>query len=56
MIKLSVTPGAINRPPPRLGEHTAEILSGLGYEDEDIARLIDGGVARRPADTGVWGE
>ncbi|GAB6987545.1 CaiB/BaiF CoA-transferase family protein [Nocardioides pyridinolyticus] len=56
VLKMSATPGAIKRPPPRLGEHTAEILAGLGYEDGDIARLLDGGVARTPTDTGVWGE
>jgi formyl-CoA transferase len=29
-IKLGETPGAILRPPPRLGEHTAEVLLALG--------------------------
>lgn len=28
-IKLSESPGAIRLPPPRLGEHTEEILSSL---------------------------
>lgn len=34
-----------HRPPPLLGEHTREILSGLlGYRDERIAALIEKGV------------
>jgi formyl-CoA transferase len=42
--QLSKTPGEIRRPPPRLGEHTAEVLGGLGYSKEDIAALKDKGV------------
>ena len=38
-IKLSATPGAIERRAPRLGEHREEILHSLGYAAEEIARL-----------------
>jgi formyl-CoA transferase len=35
--KLSATPGAIRSPAPRLGEHTAEVLQGLGFSQGDIS-------------------
>jgi formyl-CoA transferase len=37
--KLSATPGAIRTMAPRLGEHTNEVLRGIGYSDADIERL-----------------
>lgn len=39
-VKLSETPGSIRRPPPRLGEHTEEVLEELlGYDREKIGEL-----------------
>jgi crotonobetainyl-CoA:carnitine CoA-transferase CaiB-like acyl-CoA transferase len=38
-VKLSDTPGRIRRAAPLLGEHTAEVLRELGYEDAEIADL-----------------
>ena len=38
-VKLSATPGEIRLPPPRLGEHTRDILKSLDYADEVIESL-----------------
>lgn len=40
----------ITRQAPRLGEHTEEILRDAGYADEEIARLLRSGAARRHGD------
>jgi formyl-CoA transferase len=37
--KFEKTPGAVSSPPPRLGEHTAAVLGGLGYTPEQVAEL-----------------
>jgi crotonobetainyl-CoA:carnitine CoA-transferase CaiB-like acyl-CoA transferase len=38
---LSETPPCLHRHPPRLGQHSEEILRQLGYSDTDIQRLRD---------------
>ena len=38
-VKLSETPGKVQRPAPLLGEHTEETLMELGYSKEAIADL-----------------
>jgi len=38
-IELTASGGGIERPPPRLGEHTEAILGELGYSDLDIEQL-----------------
>lgn len=38
-LKLSDTPGSVRHLGPRLGEHTAEVLSALGYSETEQQRL-----------------
>ena len=47
-VKLSRTPARTDVPGPGLGEHTREVLAGLGYSDEDIAALTDSGAVAGP--------
>ena len=44
--KLSSTPGKVRSLSPLPGEHTDEVLRGLGYNQEDIRNLRQQGVAR----------
>ena len=44
-VKFSETPVSIARGAPLLGEHTAEVLSELGYTDDEIEELIRSGAA-----------
>lgn len=39
--KYEKTPGVVESPPPKLSEHTHEILSNLGYSDDDIKKFKD---------------
>jgi len=42
--RFSVSPSEIKRPAPRLGEHSREILTGLGYDEHRCDTLISNGV------------
>jgi crotonobetainyl-CoA:carnitine CoA-transferase CaiB-like acyl-CoA transferase len=44
-LKLSKTPGVIETPPPRIGQHTAEVLGSLlGYSQAEIEQLRASGI------------
>ncbi len=47
-VKLSRTPGVVERPAPALGEHTAEVLRESGFGPEEVDALIEGGAAAGP--------
>jgi crotonobetainyl-CoA:carnitine CoA-transferase CaiB-like acyl-CoA transferase len=38
-VRLSETPGRVRSPGPTTGQHTEEVLTGLGYSREEIERL-----------------
>jgi alpha-methylacyl-CoA racemase len=48
-VKLSRTPAEPAAPGPALGEHTDEVLSGLGYSEDDIEALKGSGAVAGPA-------
>jgi alpha-methylacyl-CoA racemase len=48
-VKLSRTPGAVEKPGPALGEHTDEVLRSLGYSSDDIEALKKDGVVASAA-------
>lgn len=43
-IKLSDTPLGVRRPPPALGQDTVDVLSEIGYSEEEIESMRDEGV------------
>lgn len=45
-VKLSRTPASYRSPPPALGEHTRQVLEGLGLDAQMIAGLYASGIVR----------
>ena len=43
-LDFSLTPAAIQGPPPEVGEHTRAILREAGYGDRDIEEMLRGGI------------
>ncbi len=44
-VDFSESPGEVRLPPPRLGEHTAEVLGEAGLSETEIGDLLNSGVA-----------
>jgi len=42
--KFSETPGSIKTSTPVLGQHTEEIIKGLGYKDQEIKEMAEKGI------------
>jgi CoA:oxalate CoA-transferase len=42
--KMNKTPGSLDTPPPRLSQHTNDILKDLGYTDEQLKELKEKGI------------
>ncbi|MGE0881327.1 MAG: CaiB/BaiF CoA transferase family protein [Acidimicrobiia bacterium] len=49
LVHFSDTPGRIAGPPPRLGEHSRQVLASLGYHDDAIQSLATRGITTWPA-------
>jgi crotonobetainyl-CoA:carnitine CoA-transferase CaiB-like acyl-CoA transferase len=54
LIQFSDTPARIGGPPPRVGEHTREILAWLGRTDDEIDELGAAGVVTWPKPDYPW--
>jgi len=48
----SRTPSEVRRAPPRLGEHSSELLAEAGYSGAEIAELVASGVTLAPSQGG----
>ncbi len=54
LIQFSETPGHIDGPPPRVGENTREIMTWLGYTDDQIDALKANDVINWPTPDYPW--
>jgi crotonobetainyl-CoA:carnitine CoA-transferase CaiB-like acyl-CoA transferase len=46
--RFSETPGSVRRLPPRLGEHSIEILRATGLSDDEIEAMLESGATKVP--------
>ena len=49
-VNYAKTPNSIRTHAPRFGEHGAEVLSELGYDEGTIAELMEGGAVLTDSD------
>ncbi len=47
--RFSRTPGSVSSAPPAAGEHTLEILTSCGFDQEEVATLLDLGIVSQPS-------
>ncbi|HET9316163.1 MAG TPA: CoA transferase, partial [Vicinamibacteria bacterium] len=45
--RFSATPAEVRRLPPRLGEHTREVLAEAGFTEAEVGALLGAGAARQ---------
>ena len=43
-IKFHGTPGSVRLPPPMLGQHSAEVLTEIGYSESDVQQMAEAGL------------
>lgn len=48
--RFSETPGSVRHLPPRLGEHSVEVLSAAGMSPDQIEAMLDSGATKVPKD------
>jgi len=48
-VNFAKTPASIRRLPPRMGEHSAEILQELGYTKDEITSMLENGETKEPS-------
>jgi crotonobetainyl-CoA:carnitine CoA-transferase CaiB-like acyl-CoA transferase len=46
LMQMAGTPTSVRRAPPTLGQHNEEILREIGYDETDIAAMVESGVVR----------
>lgn len=46
-IKLDRTPGELRLAPPRIGEHSQDVMQRFGFSDDDIQAAIQGGIVKQ---------
>ena len=49
-VNYAKTPNSIRRHAPRFGEHGAELLGELGYDESEIAALMDAGAVQHDSE------
>jgi crotonobetainyl-CoA:carnitine CoA-transferase CaiB-like acyl-CoA transferase len=54
LVDFSETPGRIAGPPPMVGQHTQEILTWIGYGDDEMQQLKDDKVVYWPDENYGW--